>query len=73
MQQTWLGSPSFQGLTSEYDPIAAPGAAMGNRVFTIPTASGPIILRDMKSFVTVKAGGYFFLPSRAALEYLIEL
>ena len=73
VQQTWLGSPSFHGLTSEYDPIAAPNAAVGNRVFTIPTAYGPIILRDMKSFVTVKAGGYYFLPSRSALEYLIEL
>ncbi len=73
VQQTWLNSQSFHGLTSESDPIAAPGANVAHGAFTIPTASGPIVLRDMQSFVTLKAGGYFFLPSRSALKYLIEL
>lgn len=72
VQQTWLGSPTFHGLDREPDPIAAPGDVT-DRVFTIPTASGPVFLRNMQNFVTVKAGGYFFLPSRSALGYLIDL
>jgi deferrochelatase/peroxidase EfeB len=72
LQQTWVNSPSFHGLTDEVDPIAAPRCS-ADRVFTIPTASGPVILRNMQNFVTYKAGGYFFLPSRSTLEYLIEL
>ena len=46
--------------------------AEGPRGFTIPTTSGPVTL-CMQSFVTVRGGGYFFLPSRSALEYLSEL
>lgn len=72
VQQTWIGSPSFHGLRDEPDPIAAwhPGS---ERYFTIPTPSGPVRLRDMKSFVTVRAGGYFFMPSRSAILYLVDL
>ena len=72
VQQTWVGSPSFQGLVGEPDPIVAQGNP-ADRVFTIPTHDGPIVLRDMANFVTVRAGGYFFLPSRSALRYLTQL
>ncbi len=27
----------------------------------------------MKSFVRVRAGGYFFLPSRSAMLYLLDI
>jgi cytochrome P450/deferrochelatase/peroxidase EfeB len=66
LQQSWISSPAFQGLTNEPDPITAttPG------VFTIPTTAGPIRLKRNESFVTVRAGGYFFMPSRAALILL---
>jgi deferrochelatase/peroxidase EfeB len=66
LQQSWITSPAFQGLTDEPDPITAttPG------VFTIPTTAGPIGLKRNESFVTVRGGGYFFMPSRAALILL---
>ncbi|HYD06403.1 MAG TPA: cytochrome, partial [Reyranella sp.] len=67
LQQSWISSPSFQGLSDEPDPITATTAG----VFTIPTAVGPIQLTRKKSFVTVRAGGYFFMPSRAALSLLV--
>jgi Dyp-type peroxidase family len=73
VQQTWVGSPAFSGLVDEPDPVVTQSEAQGARVFTIPTTSGPVTLRDMQSFVTVRGGGYFFLPSRSALEYLAEL
>ncbi len=72
VQQNWLASSAFDGLTQEVDPLQAEGdSPPGN--FTIPTPAGPIVLRSLASFVTVKAGGYFFLPSRSALNYLIAL
>lgn len=79
LQQTWIGSPSFAGLQNEPDPIlgsAQPsvGAADGQspRVFTIPTVAGPLKLelQPKDDFVTVKGGGYFFMPGLDALTFL---
>lgn len=69
VQQTWLGAETFHRLSREPDPIVSQAAAK-DTVFTIPTASGPLRLTGMESVVTVKAGGYFFLPSRSAIQYL---
>jgi deferrochelatase/peroxidase EfeB len=74
VQQTWVGSPAFHGLTNEPDPIATRRRANGaSRQFTIPTNSGPLTLEKMESFVDLRGGGYFFAPSRAALAYLVGL
>ena len=73
IQQTWLNAPNFSGLTDEPDPFVTAKGYAGERQFTIPTSAGPIALKDMKSFVTVKGGGYFFMPSRAALRCLVDL
>ena len=77
VQQTWVGSPFFHGLVDEPDPIVGTDTLNipepGERVFTIPTPSGPLTMRNMRSFVTVRGGGYFFMPSRSALAYLASL
>jgi cytochrome P450/deferrochelatase/peroxidase EfeB len=74
VQQTWLGSANFHGLSGEPDPIAASRTGGDMRsAFTMPTTFGPMTLRDMKSFVTVRNGGYFFLPSWSALRFLATL
>jgi cytochrome P450/deferrochelatase/peroxidase EfeB len=76
VQQIWSNSADFHGLSHEPDPISgsdAPDLQTGcpaDRNFTIPTPAGPIKLRNMQSFVQVKAGGYFFLPSRSALTWM---
>lgn len=76
VQHSWINAPSFHGLSGEPDPLlgAPPVAAAGQTApapcFTIPAPGGPIVLQSMERFVTVRAGGYFFLPSRAALQYL---
>lgn len=73
LMQTWIGSPSFAGLTNEPDPVTMPMETDANpsgTVFTIPTTAGPITLKNLPSFVTVRGGGYFFLPSRSALGFL---
>ena len=73
VQQTWLQSPSFHGLRDEPDPMVAWADPQKPRVFTIPTSSGPVRVRDIQSFVTVRAGGYFFLPSRSAIQHLVDI
>jgi deferrochelatase/peroxidase EfeB len=67
VQQTWTGSRSFHGLDDEVDCFSPRGA---QERFTIPTVEGPLCLRRLSDFVTVRGGGYFFLPGRRFLRYL---
>jgi cytochrome P450/deferrochelatase/peroxidase EfeB len=80
VQRTWLNATSFHGLVEEHDPLLggpaarptlhdAPDREMG---FTIPTAAGPVRVKDLRSWVSLRGGGYFFLPSRSALAFLIR-
>lgn len=73
IQQTWMSAQSFQGLRGEKDPLIGqqPGTAEKPKGrFTIPRWEGGIELTNLPSFVTTRGGGYFFMPSRAALRYL---
>ncbi|HEX5320367.1 MAG TPA: hypothetical protein VFW46_14485 [Stellaceae bacterium] len=78
VQAAWLTRTKFGGLTEESDPVT------GNRqsiagcpvadTFSLPQPSGAALrLREMPQFVTVRGGGYFFLPSLSALRYLASL
>jgi deferrochelatase/peroxidase EfeB len=69
IQQTWLGSPSFHGLSCEQDPVVGSGDVSCNG-FTIPSHDGPVRLSPLHQFVTVRGGGYFFLPSQSLIRYL---
>lgn len=74
VQSAWLMSTKFDGLTEESDPL------MGNRepvqgcpftnTFSIPR-DGALRQRitDLPQFITVRGGGYFFLPGIRALRY----
>ena len=68
IQQTWIVSPYFHGLGKENDPVIAP--IRHDSTFTIPTHRGPITLRNIQVFITMRGGAYFFLPSRSALRFL---
>jgi Dyp-type peroxidase family len=69
MQQTWVASDTFHGLNGEKDPTI--GSSEGKNRFTIPTWEGSVVLKNMPSFVTTRGGGYFFMPSRSAVRYLV--
>ena len=69
VQQTWLMSPSFHGLSCEKDPVLGDGET-GACGFTIPSRDGPIALSPMPAFITTKGGGYFFLPGKRLIDYL---
>ncbi|MGN6764635.1 MAG: cytochrome P450 [Rhizobiaceae bacterium] len=70
MQQTWVSSAFVQGLAGEKDPTI--GANEGTGSFSIPVGEGRVLLRDLPSFVTTRGGGYFFMPSRSSLRYLLS-
>lgn len=65
IQQTWLANPGFLGLHGEPDPLL--GASAGTCHFTIPADPVRLRLACVPTVVTARGGGYFFLPSLAAL------
>jgi len=69
IQQTWMGSVKFHGLDKETDPIAVIGIE-GSNGFTVPVRTGPVALEPLPEFVTMRGGGYFFVPGRQLLRYL---
>jgi Dyp-type peroxidase family len=70
VQQTWLNNPKFAGLYDERDPLVASVPGEGGQRYSIPGV--PVRRRHagLPRFVTVRGGGYFFVPSLRALEWL---
>ncbi len=75
LQNAWMMSTKFSGLTGESDPLlgnreAIPGCPVTDS-FTVPQDGG---LRrrvsGLPQFVTVRGGAYFFLPGLRALQVL---
>ena len=75
LQNAWIANTKFAGMTGESDPL------LGNRepIEGCPATSDFNLPEDGKlrrrisglpQFVTVRGGGYFFLPSLRALRYL---
>ncbi|SRR5579883_187053 len=65
IQQTWINNPKFNGFYDEIDPLVSPKSTS----MTIPKE--PVRERlTIPEFVSVKGGGYFFLPSISALKFL---
>ena len=74
VQNAWMASGRFDGLTEEADPLIgnrAPMSGVPTGGFTIQTPSGiPERHPDLPQFVTVKGGGYFFMPGLKALNFI---
>lgn len=69
VQQSWMLGSSFHGLENEVDSLVRrPGLS---DVLTIPTEKGPLRLKGLGKFVTVRGGGYFFMPGKSAVRVLI--
>ncbi len=76
VQNAWMSSPSFDGLHGEADPIVGsrePVGGVASDSFSIQRATGIAERLDhLPQFVTVRGGGYFFLPGLRALRLLAE-
>lgn len=78
VQNAWIASSKFSGLQEERDPL------LGNREplmsgkstdhFNRPNPAGPMQKTNhLPQFVTVRGGGYFFMPGLRALKYIATL
>jgi deferrochelatase/peroxidase EfeB len=73
VQQSWMHTPFFGGLTDEFDPLL--GMPVGDndpRYFTVQGSPINRRIRWTPPLVTVRGGAYFFLPSKAAIELLAD-
>ena len=73
VQNAWLMSTKFDGLSEESDPLLGNRTPIGNVPsdnFTIPR-EGAVreCIAGLPRFVTVRGGAYFFLPGIRALRY----
>jgi len=66
VQQSWINGRNFHGLRNEYDPVST-----NSGEFTIQ-CPGANYQFKMDKFVTVRGGGYFFMPGKDALLYFIK-
>ncbi|HYY58146.1 MAG TPA: Dyp-type peroxidase [Pyrinomonadaceae bacterium] len=72
VQQTWVNNPVFGGLHGEVDPIIG-HLDKGDAIMTVQADPLRTRVHNMRRFVTVKGGAYFFLPSIKGLRYLASL
>jgi Dyp-type peroxidase family len=69
IQQTWLNSAKFDSLYDETDPFVGPrGDGKGN--MSIQKSPARERVTGLEKFVTVRGGGYFFMPSLRVLRFL---
>ena len=78
VQNAWIMGTKFDGLSEESDPLLGnrtpvPGCSFTN-AFTLPQENGfRQRINGLPQFVTVRGGGYFFLPSIRVLWYLATI
>ncbi|MFY0575273.1 Dyp-type peroxidase [Cystobacter fuscus] len=70
IQQSWLHNEKFERLYDERDPVSS---NLESGMMTIPMKPLRRCVTDIQSFVTMKGGGYFFMPGVSALEFLAHL
>ena len=69
VQQTWVNNPKFGGLYDERDPLIGHVPKEGQH-FSIPADPARRRLSNLATFVSMRGGGYFFVPGLTALEWL---
>ena len=76
IQQTWLNSPKFAGLHEDDDPLIGDRGGTERLpcgAFTIQQEPVRKRVTGMPRFVTVRGGGYFFMPGISAVRYIASL
>jgi len=78
VQNAWMMNSKFAGLQQERDPLLAHRQPLHNGdltdYFNRPDPPGPLRQTGhLPQFITVRGGGYFFLPGLRAIKYLATL
>jgi Dyp-type peroxidase family len=76
VQQSWVNNAKFSGLYDDPDPlIGARDPRQKGRRATFTVQAEPVRERivGLPEFVTVRGGGYFFMPGLRAIRYLASL
>lgn len=78
VQNAWMMNSKFAGLQLERDPLLAHREPLHNGDatdrFNRPDPPGPMQQTGhLPQFITVRGGGYFFLPGLSAIKYLAAL
>ena len=78
VQNAWSMSSKFSGMQQESDPLLGNREALMNSErtdqFNRPNKNGVTQkMYDLPRFVTVKGGGYFFMPGLRALKYIVTV
>lgn len=71
IQQGWVNNAKFNGMYNDKDPLIGDNDGFGH--VTIEEYAARERLQKLPRFVNVRAGGYYFMPSIAALRYLVAL
>lgn len=74
VQNAWVMSTKFNGLSGESDPLLGNRTAVGSCPYTgnfsaPQDAMPPRVVTGLPEFIAVRGGAYFFLPSLRALRY----
>jgi Dyp-type peroxidase family len=72
VSHTWMNNPNFAGLYDDPDPLTGPSRNSGCS-FTVQATPFRHRYAGLPRFVTVRGGGYFFLPGLRAIRYLAGL
>ena len=71
VQSNWALNPSFAGMSEDPDPLLGARRRFPYEADTFTMQGCPVRrVHDVPRVVEVVGGAYFFMPSRAALEYL---
>jgi len=70
VQQTWINSPKFMGQHDGSDPITSP---FDGGAFEMPGLPARRRVTDMRTFIRIRGGAYFFMPGLRALRSIVEL
>ncbi|NEQ82068.1 MAG: peroxidase [Moorea sp. SIO2I5] len=70
LQETWCNNPRFNSLYDNKDPIIGDNDGSGH--MTIQRSLIRKRINNLPRFVTVKGGGYFFMPSITAMQFMVN-
>ena len=70
IQQSWLNFEKLGRLNDERDPVTS---SQESGMMTLPMKPLRRCVTGLQHFVTLKGGGYFFMPGVRALEFLANL